>query len=82
MKPEANKLKLEKLTIEISGKPITPHVRVLADGKPIGSLHSLKITSDPDEIVVDIELIQSKTVEVDGKKEIIKEPIILKWGKL
>jgi hypothetical protein len=81
MKPEANKLKIEKLTIEISGKPITPHLKILADGKQIGSLKSLKITADEDDILVNIEMIQKKTVEVDGKKETVEEPIILKWGK-
>jgi len=80
MKAEENKLKLEKLTIEITGKPIAPHVRVLADGKPIGCLHSLKLHLDPDDILVDVEVIQTKSVTVDGKKEIVKEPLILKWS--
>jgi hypothetical protein len=81
MKPEANKLKVEKLTIEITGKPITPHIKVFADGKLIGNLHKLKIISDPDELVVDIEMIQNKMVENNGKKEMVKEPIILKWSR-
>jgi hypothetical protein len=81
MKPETNKLKIDKLTIEITGKPITPHIKIFADGKPIGNLNSLKIVSDPDELVVDIQMTLTKTVEINGKKETVKEPIILKWSR-
>jgi hypothetical protein len=81
MKPESNKLKIDKLTIEITGKPITPHIKIFADGKPIGNLNSLKIISDPDELVVDIQMTQTKMVDINGKKEMVKEPIILKWSR-
>lgn len=81
MKPEVNKIKVDKLTIEITGKPITPHVRVLADGIPIGNLKSMRIIADEDEILVSVELVQRKVAEVNGKKEMVEEPIILKWGK-
>jgi hypothetical protein len=74
-------MNIEKLTIELTGKPITPHMRIFADGKPIGCLQSLKITADADDIMVNIEMIQSKVIEKNGKKEVIKEPLILKWGK-
>jgi hypothetical protein len=81
MKPETNKLRVEKLTIEITGKPITPHIKVFADGKSIGNLNSLKIVSDPDELVVDIQMTRTKVVDINGKKETVKEPIILKWSR-
>lgn len=72
-------MNISKLTIEITGKPITPHVRVLADGKQIGCLENMLIKATSDEILVDVELIQSKIVEKNGKKEIVKEPLVLKW---
>lgn len=74
-------MNIDKLTIELTGKPITPHMRVFADGKVLGSLQSVKILADEDNIMVNIELIQSKVVEKNGKKEVVREPLILKWGK-
>ena len=70
---------INKLTIEITGKPLTPLLKIFADGKQLGRLTSLRITAEDDDIMVNIELMQSKTIEVDGKKESIKEPLILKW---
>jgi hypothetical protein len=75
------KINIEKLTIELTGKPITPHLKIFADGKQIGRLQNLKITADVDDIFVNIELLQSKTIEKDGKKEVVTEPLILRWGK-
>ena len=73
-------MNIKKLTIEIEGKPLTPLLKIYADGKKLGRLKTLKITADDDDILVNIEIMESKTVEVDGKKEIVKEPLVLKWG--
>lgn len=72
-------MNISKLTIEITGKPITPHVKVFADGKQIGCLENMLIKATSDEILVDIELMQSKVVEKDGKREVVREPLALKW---
>jgi hypothetical protein len=72
-------MNIEKLTIELTGKPISPHLKVFADGKLIGCLESMKMIVDKDDIAVDIEMIQSKIKEIDGKKETVKEPLVLKW---
>ena len=74
-------MNIDKLTIELTGKPIVPHLRVFADGKPLGCLDSMKMVVDKDDIMVNIEMTQSKVVVKDGKKEVIREPLILKWGK-
>lgn len=74
-------MNIEKLTIEITGKPISPHMRIFADGKHLSQVQNVKISSDVDDIFVSIELLQSKTAEKDGKKETVLEPLILKWGK-
>jgi hypothetical protein len=74
-------MNIGKLTIEITGKPISPCVKVFADGKQIGRLQNLLIKADNDELGVEIEMIQSKEVEKNGKKELIKEPLVLKWKR-
>jgi hypothetical protein len=73
-------MNLKKLTIEIEGKPLTPLLKIYADGKQLGRLTNLKITADDDDILVNIELMQTKIVEVNGKKEVVQEPLVLKWG--
>jgi hypothetical protein len=70
---------IKKLTIEINSKPITPLLRILADGKPIGRLKAIKINADDDDILVDIQIMQTKTIKVDGKDQVVTEPLILKW---
>jgi len=74
-------MNINKLTIELTGKPISPLLKVFADGKQIGRLQNLKISADVNDILVNIEMLQSKVVEKDGKKETVLEPLILNWGK-
>jgi hypothetical protein len=80
-KIERQKMNINKLTIELTGKPITPHLKIFADDVQIGRLQNLKISADVNDILVNIEMLQSKIVEKNGKKEVVTEPLILKWGK-